>query len=146
VRVLGFLGAIVLLGTSLGCEVGPKSGLGLRLPEGDISKGKTAFTEIGCPQCHKIQSLDLPRPNRDPEITVILGGQVRHIETYGELVTSIINPTHEVSRRAPRVDGKLPRESQMENFNDMMTVAQLIDLVAFLQSRYELLPEPMYVP
>ena len=34
----------------------------------------------------------------------------------------------------------------MENFNDVMTVAQLIDLVAFLQSRYELLPEPMYVP
>ena len=31
----------------------------------------------------------------------------------------------------------------MSNFNDTMTVRQLIDLVAFLQSRYELVaPEP----
>jgi hypothetical protein len=31
----------------------------------------------------------------------------------------------------------------MADFNDKMTIRQLIDLVAFLQSRYELvLPEP----
>jgi len=145
-NILVFVGAIAMLGASLACEVGPKSGLGLRLPEGDIAKGKTAFAEIGCPECHSIQGLDIPRPDRNPEITVILGGHVRHVETYGELVTSIINPTHEISRRAPRVDGKLPAETPMENYNDAMTVTQLIDVVAFLQSRYELLPEPMYVP
>jgi hypothetical protein len=36
--------------------------------------------------------------------------------------------------------------SKMENFNEKMTVAQLIDLTAFLQSTYELYPEPMYFP
>ena len=145
-RIRGFAMAAVLLGASLACEIGPKSGHGLRLPEGDIERGESTFAQLGCPKCHSIQGLDLHRPDPEPEITVVLGGPVRHVESYGELVTSIINPSHEISRRAPRVDGELPVESQMKNFNDVMTVAQLIDLVAFLQSRYELLPEPMYVP
>ena len=34
----------------------------------------------------------------------------------------------------------------MEDFNDTMTVSQLIDLVAFLQSKYDLLPEPVLGP
>jgi hypothetical protein len=34
---------------------------------------------------------------------------------------------------------------ELENFNDRMTVAQLIDLVAFLQSKYERRPEPRYL-
>jgi hypothetical protein len=61
-------------------------------------------------------------------------------------VTSIVNPSHEISRRYPREQVAEGDVSKMENFNERMTVAQLIDLTAFLQSRYEVRPEPLYFP
>ena len=65
------------------------------------------------------------------------------MKTYGELVTSIINPSHVLSPGYPKELITKNNQSAMPNFNDTMTVRQLIDLVAFLQSRYELvLPEP----
>jgi hypothetical protein len=77
---------------------------------------------------------------------VVLGGEVTRIETYGELVTSIVNPSHEISRRYPKEDVTVGDVSKMRNFNDVMTVAQLIDLTTYLQSKYQLIREPRYVP
>ena len=54
-------------------------------------------------------------------------------------MTSIINPSHRLAKGYPvyavSVDGK----SKMKNYNDAMTVTQLTDLVAFVQSKYKLL-------
>ena len=36
--------------------------------------------------------------------------------------------------------------SRMTNFNETMTVEQLIDLTAFLQSKYELELDELYAP
>ena len=73
-------------------------------------------------------------------ISVTLGGETSHIKTYGELVTSVINPSHRVSRRQSADMATLSGESRMINLNDVMTVTQLIDLVAFVQSSYTLSP------
>ena len=82
-------------------------------------------------------------------MSIALGGEVERIDTYGELVTSIINPSHRLAKGYPidavSVDGK----SKMRNYNDVMTVTQLNDLVMFLQSKYklheyELTDYPMY--
>ena len=56
-------------------------------------------------------------------------------------MTSIVNPSHRLAGRysdgpVSTPDGK----SLMRNYNDVMTVNQLIDLVAFLQANYELQP------
>ena len=59
-------------------------------------------------------------------------------------MTSIINPSHEIARRYPREQVADDDTFKMENFNERMTVAQLIDLAEFLQSRYELRREPLY--
>jgi hypothetical protein len=102
-----------------------------------VERGEVAFQEIGCRECHRV----FGEPNSDADrlgVVVTLGGEVARIKTYGELVTAIINPSHEISRRYPReqvADGDV---SKMENFNEEMTVAQLIDLTAFLQSKYRL--------
>jgi len=69
---------------------------------------------------------------------VVLGGKVAHIETHGELVTSIINPSHGFSPRYPRAKVAEAGQSKMPKFNETMTVEQLIDLTAYLQSKYEL--------
>ena len=137
---------IGLVLVTLGCELGPRSGRGLRLPDGDVARGELAFRELGCPTCHDVAGGPVFPEAAGREPLVTLGGEVSRVETYGELVTSVVNPSHEISRRYPKdrvSDGDV---SKMRNFNEQMTVAQLIDLVAFLQSKYEVRPEPLYIP
>jgi len=142
-RLISAFSAIAL---SLACEVGPQSGRGLRLPDGDIARGAVAFGELGCAKCHDIAGDPAPAIEGRPEVIVVLGGQVTRVASYGELVTSIVNPSHKLTRRYPQEKVAEGGVSKMENFNERMTVAQLIDLTAFLQSHYELRPEPLYVP
>jgi hypothetical protein len=134
--------AVALAGA---CDGGRKSGRGLRLPDGDIEKGRIAFVELGCQGCHEVAGVDAATAERAPTM-VKLGGPVRRVETYGELVTSIVNPSHGLTRLYPAEEVAIGGESRMEDFNDTMTVSQLINLVAFLQSQYELLPEPVLGP
>ena len=135
-----------LIVTFIGCDIGPRSGRGLRLPDGDVERGALAFRELGCPTCHDaVGERRAPKGDR-PNGIVTLGGVVTRVETYGELVTSIINPSHEISRRYRREQVAEGDVSKMDNFNERMTVAQLIDLTAFLQSKYEVRREPSYLP
>ena len=137
---------IVLLALfTAGC-VNTKSARGFRLPDGDIERGKAAFVELRCHTCHTVKETDIPSPdNKDYAYVrvVVLGGETRRVRTYGELVTSIINPSHVLAPGYPKELITKDNRSAMTDFNDRMTVRQLTDLVAFLQSRYELvLPEP----
>ncbi len=82
-------------------------------------------------------------------MNIALGGEVRRISTYGELVTSVINPSHKLARGYGDENQEDDGESKMTNYNDVLTVSELIDLVAFLQSKYSIRPPevtdyPMY--
>lgn len=137
-------GIVLLVLLTAACN-GPKSGAGLRLPDGDVQRGKAAFLELKCNTCHTVAGTEIPSPSKDYAYVrvVVLGGEVRQVKTYGALVTSIINPSHSLAPGYPKELITKDNQSAMANFNDTMTVRQLIDLVAFLQSRYELvLPEP----
>ena len=135
------LGVILLMLLTAACN-GPKSGAGLRLPDGDVQRGKAAFLELKCNTCHTVAKTEIPSPSQDYAYVrvVVLGGEVRQVKTYGALVTSIINPSHSLAPGYPKELIAKGNESAMTNFNDTMTVRQLIDLVAFLQSRYEFVP------
>lgn len=116
---------------------------GFHLPSGDIEVGKALFVELRCFRCHSVADVKLPDDDlpRLPEIK--LGGKVNKVKSYGELVTSIINPDHVVSPKYLAIlsdeERKRGAESPMPVFNEEMTVQQLIDLVAFLHSRYKLI-------
>lgn len=128
----------------VGCDL-EKSPRGFRLPDGNIDKGKAAFNSLKCYSCHSISGENFPAPT---SFNIPLGGETARIRTYGELVTSIINPSHVISGRY-REELRKATESPMTNFNETMTVAQMIDLVAFLQSRYKLIypdQRPPYYP
>jgi sulfur-oxidizing protein SoxX len=124
-----------------GCG-GVKSGLGFALPDGDIERGKTAFLALRCHSCHTVSGVELPAIDNNDELIVALGGKTTRIQTYGELVTSIINPSHKVAKRyvEEQTADSEDVKSKMVNNNDAMTVSQLIDVVKFLQSHYELEP------
>ena len=89
--------------------------------------------------------MSLPAAQETGPVRVELGGQVTKVRTYGELVTSIINPSHRLAWGQPREQVSQDGESLMRVYNEVMTVQQLIDLVALLQSRYEVvIPEHEY--
>jgi len=133
------------IGALTACDTGPKSARGFRLPDGDAAKGQEIFVELQCISCHRISGLELPAPQQAGPVTVILGGETQTIKTYGELVSSIINPSHKLILGYPEEEIAPQGKSLMTIYNDRMTVQQLIDLVAFLQSKYELvIPEYTY--
>lgn len=139
---------ILLIVTVSGCTPKPTSGKGFTLPSGDAEKGKAVFTAHNCQQCHRVSGVE-PPPEDGREMNIALGGEVRRISTYGELVTSVINPSHKLARGYGDENQTNDGESKMTNYNDVLTVSELIDLVAFLQSKYSIRPPeitdyPMY--
>lgn len=127
---------------AVGCEPTARSGRGFTLPEGDVKRGENAFVDLQCHACHSVSGVELPPVNLELETEVTLGGDVARIDTYGELVTSIINPSHKLASGYDSIEISNDGESLMENYNEAMTVQQLIDVVAFLQSHYSLKRQP----
>lgn len=134
------LPALVIALSLSACDVGPNSGRGFSLPEGSVADGRATFVELECNACHSIDTIERLAATEYPAIDVRLGGPVTSIKTYGDLVTSVINPSHRVTRRysTERVETE-SGESRMRNYNDVMTVQQLVDLVTFLESNYTLI-------
>jgi sulfur-oxidizing protein SoxX len=129
------------------CAPAPTSGKGFTLPEGNAEAGQTVFISLQCHACHTVQDLELPEVDAELDPRVKLGGKVVRVSTYGELVTSIINPSHKLASGYAEETVAADGESKMKNYNAAMTVQELTDLVAFLHSRYELVPyEPTYYP
>lgn len=140
-RYTGMIAAAVTI--LAGCGQGPESGYGFTLPEGDVGAGEAAFKRFQCGDCHAIANRQDLREGIDPLMTVTLGGETTWIQTYGQLVTAVINPSHEISERYPREPVEVDGASAMRNYNDVMTVSEMADIVLFLQEQYELEP---YVP
>ena len=118
----------------------PESPFGFRLPDGDADAGRQAFVDLGCNACHEVAGV--PIESAEGITHVRLGGKTTHLKTHGELVTSIINPSHKIApqHRGAVLDG----ESVMTYLylNQVMTVQELVDLVAFLQPTYEVVAPP----
>ncbi len=122
------------------CSPALESGKGFALPDGNPALGQQAFLDLQCNACHSIQDLELPSLDIAAPVSVELGGTVSGIQTYGELVTSIINPSHKLIEGYPQGEVSSDGQSFMPSMNEFMTVRQLVDLVAFLQDQYELPP------
>jgi len=116
---------------------------GFPLDQADIENGKQAFVDFRCHQCHSVAGVGLPELAGDAPVQFRLGGGTSAGMSFAGLVTSIINPNHVISKNyldEQRLAGKAPMESPMPVPPiDNMTVRQLIDIAAFLDSRYVLI-------
>lgn len=131
------------LAVTVGCTP-PTSQSTFVLPDGDADAGQALFVSYGCTSCHTIPNLDLPAPEVEGPVRITLGGRVSKVKSYPELVTSIINPSHRFAARRRVDEVSRDGESLMTVYNDVMTVTELVNLVAFLESRYEELERPGY--
>lgn len=116
---------------------------GFVLPEGNIAAGKQMFSSMNCTDCHTVGDIPWAGPGENDYPEVKLGGDVTSLKTYGELVTSVINPSHKISQKNLLTDQQLTTPEGMSKmstrtYNEIMTVQQLVDIVAFLQSEYKL--------
>ena len=139
-RALRHVSMIAACGMLAACGGQPASGYGFTLPEGEVDAGEATFVRLQCVDCHSVSGRDDLRIDVEPSMTVPLGGPTARIATYGELVTSVINPSHRISQRY--IEGVAVGEgvSAMRNYNDVMTVSEMADIVMFLQEQYELQP------
>ena len=136
-NIIIFLFALFLLAGS-GCMADPKSSEGFSLPDGDAQRGRETFAQLQCNACHTVAGVEFAKFAGTSEPIVALGGETPRVRTYGDLVTSIINPSHRFAIGYAAEDVTTDGESKMRLYNDEMTVTQLIDLVAFLQSNYKI--------
>jgi len=110
---------------------------GFRLPDGDAEAGREVFLYMQCHQCHSIAGEELPKVEGPDLPYVELGGKVARVKTYGDLVTAIINPTHRLAPGYAKEVVSEDGESNMYIYNSHMTVQELIDIVMFLQPKYD---------
>lgn len=146
-KALSLLAFSLITGMMLGaCDPeAVMSARGFRLPEGDAQAGREAFLYMQCHQCHTIKGEKLPvLPGENPPY-VELGGPVTQVKTYGQLVTSIINPSHKLATGYAEEVVSEGGESHMYIYNQHMTVQELIDIVMYLQPYYDVVvPEFRY--
>ncbi len=115
------------------------------LPKGDVATGQAIFKELSCNSCHSVTGFVTHAPLVDGAIHVELGGITSRVKTYADLVTSIINPSHKLSRGRNSMTATESGESRMPVYNEVMTVQQLVDLTAFLETTYEVWVPPYNV-
>ena len=138
-RLVAIVGALSIgLFTVIGAGCGRRSGRGMSFPEGELAEGKKAFIELGCATCHSVADADLPKPVADPALPFTLGGPSHTPPSDGELFTAIVNPSHKLRTSAPKGEKTVGKEgaSRMPDFTEQMTVKQLVDMVAWLQSKH----------
>jgi len=123
-----------------GCGPEMIAAKGFSLPDGDPEAGRVVYKAMLCHHCHSLPDFDKADVTEDSDISVNLGGEVSKIKSYGELVTSIINPSHKIASNYESEQVTVNGESKMLNYNDVMTVTELINLVSFMQSQYQLRP------
>ena len=121
---------------------------GFALPEGNIEEGRATFKRLECNACHSIS--EIAWKGGSDSLHIQLGGEVVRKKAYEALVTSVINPSHKIAPRYKQKNSTETTESglsKMKNYNEVMTVQELVDLVTFLQSEYNVnTPTTYYRP
>jgi len=127
------------------CSEDAKPVRGFVLPEGDIARGEQVFVAYQCHGCHTIPGIEFPATDYTPRLMLEIGGEVYNVNNYGELLTSVVNPDHVISTKYKALlerAERAPLVSPMPDFGERMSVAELIDLVAFLHAQYSRLQLP----
>lgn len=122
------------------CSLNKESPRGFSLPQGSPELGKSTFVALQCNACHSTPDIEQLVGDSPQPISVQLGGEVTFVKTYADLLTSIINPSHRLAKGYPEEAIAKDGQSLMRNYNEVMTVDQLIDLVSYLQAHYQVRP------
>jgi len=91
--------------------------------------GRHASQDLKCTTCHRVAGDDV---GHHPTITGPALGSMQATQSADEIAGSIVDPSHVIS--AKDGDWRETTLSKMGDYRDVMTVQQLIDIVAYLKS------------
>jgi len=110
---------------------GTPKGWKFTLPKGDPAKGREVFAKLECYACHEVKGERFPAPTEQAKVGPELS-QMAPLHEAEYFAEAVLNPSVVIDKgkgyQAP--DGS----SKMPEFNDSLTVKELIDLVAYLRS------------
>jgi len=120
---------------------------GFSLPEGDAQAGQLLFAQYEFIECHTIAGTDLINDEskliENDGISVELGGEKEQAQSYADLVTSVINPSHRLAEGYDLEQITYDEgNSKMTYYNSVMTVDELIDIVTYLETKYSVIEKP----
>ncbi len=110
---------------------GVPKGWKFTIPVGDPKQGRRLFVKFECYKCHKIEGERFPgKPGEVGGLGPDLTGMGVHSAEY--LAESILNPNAVLLEG----DGFLGGDglSKMPSYNDVLTLQELVDLVAYLKT------------
>ena len=111
----------------------------LRLPAGDVARGRAVFAEMDCRSCHEVAGEPVLASAR---AHVRLGGQVAMKPSPADLANEIVHPSADLSPHEYERDVYFP-QTRMPHYVDRLTVRQLADVTAYVESAYEEQVDPM---
>jgi mono/diheme cytochrome c family protein len=110
-------------------EHGTPEGWKFTWPQGNPVKGREVFVKLECYSCHEVKGEMFPVPNEliGPELSMM--APLHDAEYFAE---AIIHPNAVIQKGKgyEAADGS----SKMPSYNDLVTVQEVIDLVAYLKS------------
>jgi uncharacterized protein involved in high-affinity Fe2+ transport len=101
-------------------------------PEGNAAKGREAFVKLECYQCHEVKGESFPPVTPDPARRgpALTGMGGHHPAEY--FAESIVNPNTVIVTGPGHTGGD--GLSIMPDYRDSLTLAETVDLVAYLRS------------
>jgi cytochrome c2 len=100
-------------------------------PSGDPVKGREVFVKLECYSCHEVKGETFPVPaEKDkvgPELSAM--GPSHEVAYFAEAIISP-NAVIEKGRGYDGPDGK----TKMPSYNDVATIQEIVDLVAYLKA------------
>ena len=110
----------------------------LRLPAGDVARGRSVFVKMNCGSCHEVAT-EPGLPHADTSRRVMLGGRVDVLPMPEDVAAEIVRPMDDVGPNEHAVAIYVPTV-RMPSYNDRITVQELADVAAFVASSYEVEP------
>ena len=102
------------------------------LPSGDAEAGKIAFRKMQCYSCHKVPGADFPEARTSggagPDLVPAYSKLPREF-----LAESIIDSHQYIAGTLEHYQGLDLKSSKMGDFSTLMSVRELVDIVAFLK-------------
>ena len=102
------------------------------LPAGDPEAGKAAFEKMECYSCHTVPTADFPKARSGGGVGPDLGPGYSKLPA-AFLAESIIDSHRYISGTLEKYRGLDKVSSKMGDYSSIMTVRDLIDIVAFLK-------------
>jgi cytochrome c2 len=102
------------------------------LPGGDAEAGKAAFEKMECYSCHRVPGAGLPKERSSGGIGPDLAAGYAKLPA-GFLAESIMSRHQYISGTLEKYTGGDKVSSKMGDYSSIMTVRELIDIVAFLK-------------